>query len=214
VILRHDIDRSPENALKIAYLERELMISSSYYFRTVKQSYDEEVIKRIAEMGHEVGYHYEDLTVAAGDVDRAIRSFEMNLTELRKLCPVETVCMHGSPLSRWDNLMLWKKYDYRDFGIIGEPYLDVDFSQVMYLTDTGRCWNGTDVSVRDKVESKHECTMRTTFDVIEQLNHNVLPDHLMITVHPQRWATESLPWIRELVWQNTKNVMKRYFLVK
>lgn len=214
VIIRHDIDRSPENALKIARLEKRLMISSSYYFRAGKKSYDEFVIKEIARMGHEIGYHYEDLTVAGGDVAYAIELFDTNLAKMRKLYPVKTICMHGSPLSRWDNLMLWKKFDYRDYGIIGEPYIDVDFSRVMYLTDTGRCWNGTDVSVRDKVESKHGCTIRTTFDLIEQLKQNTLPNQLMIAMHPQRWTNESLPWIKEFVWQNTKNVVKRYFLVK
>ena len=59
--------------------------------------------------------------------------------------------MHGSPRSPWDSKDLWKHYDYRDFGIIGEPYFDIDFSEVLYLTDTGRRWDGNKVSVRDKV---------------------------------------------------------------
>ena len=68
------------------------------------------------------------------------------------LSHVKTICMHGSPLSKWDNRDLWKKYDYRDFGIIAEPYFDVDFDEVFYLTDTGRRWDGDKVSVRDKVK--------------------------------------------------------------
>ncbi len=62
--------------------------------------------------------------------------------------------MHGSPLSKWDNRDLWKKYDYRDFGIIAEPYFDLDFDEVFYLTDTGRRWDGSSVSVRDKVSGQ------------------------------------------------------------
>ena len=27
-------------------------------------------------MGHEIGYHYEDLSIAKGDVDKAIEYFE------------------------------------------------------------------------------------------------------------------------------------------
>ena len=59
--------------------------------------------------------------------------------------------MHGSPMSRWDSRLLWKYYDYHDFGIVGEPYFDVNFDEVLYLTDTGRRWDGGAVSVRDKV---------------------------------------------------------------
>ena len=57
------------------------------------------------------------------------------------LSPVKTICMHGSPLSKWDNRDLWKRYNYRDFGIIAEPYFDLDFDEVFYITDTGRSWN-------------------------------------------------------------------------
>jgi hypothetical protein len=35
----------------------------------------------------------------------------------------------------------------------------------------------------------------------------------MITTHPQRWTDRPVPWVKELVWQNVKNVGK-YFLVK
>ena len=62
VILRHDVDRKPENALVIAEIEKEAGIKASYYFRIVKQSYDENIIRQIAEMGHEIGYHYENLS--------------------------------------------------------------------------------------------------------------------------------------------------------
>jgi len=59
--------------------------------------------------------------------------------------------MHGSPRSPYDNNEVWKKYDYRELGIIAEPYFDLDFSKVLYLTDTGRRWDGEGVSIRDKI---------------------------------------------------------------
>ncbi len=61
--------------------------------------------------------------------------------------------MHGSPVSKWDSRLIWKKYDYKKLGIIGEPYFDVDFSKVLYLTDTGRRWDGEKVSIRDKIDN-------------------------------------------------------------
>jgi hypothetical protein len=54
---------------------------------------------------------------------------------------------------------------------------------------------------------------RSTQDIIDAANENRLPDKIMITVHPQRWSDSVLPWARELVWQNVKNVGK-YFIVK
>ena len=69
LIMRHDVDRLPGNALKIAELEESLGVRGSYYFRVGKQSFEEEIIKKIAGMGHEVGYHYESLSVAARSKD-------------------------------------------------------------------------------------------------------------------------------------------------
>jgi hypothetical protein len=43
------------------------------------------------------------------------------------------------------------KYDYRDFAIIAEPYFDVDYDEVFYISDTGRSWNHSSASIRDKV---------------------------------------------------------------
>ena len=141
VILRHDIDRKPENALVIAEIEQEADLKASYYFRVVRHSYNEDIVKQIADMGHEIGYHYENMSTCNGDLRLAIDDFRLNLERLRRLYPVKTICMHGSPLSKWNNLDLWKKYDYRDYGIIVEPYFDVDFDEVFYLTDTGRRWD-------------------------------------------------------------------------
>ncbi|MBS4014223.1 MAG: hypothetical protein KGZ97_10785 [Bacteroidetes bacterium] len=220
IILRHDIDKIPRNALKIAKLENELGVVGSYYFRSLPCSYNEEIIKQIAALGHEIGYHYENLSVNKGAFEKAIEDFKSNLNKFRAIADVKTICMHGSPLSKWDNRKLWEKYDYRDFGIIAEPYFDVDFSQVLYLTDTGRRWDGEKVSIRDKVTPTTPIPytlypipishpFKKTKDIISAAEQGLLPDKIMITIHPQRWTDSPLPWMKELIWQNVKNVVKK-----
>ena len=237
ILIRHDVDRHPENTLRMAQLEADIGICGTYYFRIVPDSFDERIIAEIAELGHEIGYHYEDVDLAVkrqtangkrqwsevsgqrselrsqrseirgrksesgirigepgcrsiGDmgnvedmenqepvtwnpapgnrqpttdlIDRAMESFLKNLETMRKIVDIKTICMHGSPLSPYDNRLLWTRYDYRDYGIIGEPYFDVDFSKVAYYTDTGRRWDGDAVSVRDKV-----IPVQRSFDVGE-----------------------------------------------
>ncbi|MCU0288708.1 MAG: hypothetical protein MUF15_20225 [Acidobacteria bacterium] len=216
VILRHDVDRRPENALVTAQIENQLGIRASYYFRIVDESYDEAVIKEIAAMGHEIGYHYEDLALAGGAVQKAFHTFQKNLQNFRKVYPVKTVCMHGSPLSKWDNRKMWEAYDYKSCGITGEPYYDLDFNQVLYLTDTGRKWNGTGMNVRDRVESGFvlEPRVKTTPDLITCLENDRLPDHIMLNVHPERWENDFLPWTGQLLFQNIKNVFKRVIVLR
>ena len=217
-ILRHDVDRFPNNSLKTAQLEHELGIKGSYYFRCMPESYNEKIIKQIASLGHEIGYHYETLDNFHGNVDRAYDEFCRNLEVFRKIVPVSTICMHGSPRSHFDNRDIWKKYDYRELGIIGEPYFDIDFNKIFYLTDTGRCWDGYKFSMRDKVPMQEQwikegLTFHSTYDIIKAAENDRLPDQIMITVHPQRWTDSLIPWTKELIFQNIKNIYKRGLII-
>jgi hypothetical protein len=152
IVLRHDVEKRYQNALAIARLQHARGIRGTYYFRILNGRFQRDIINEIASLGHEIGYHYDDLSHCQGDYDAAIRRFERHLAMLREIAPVKTICMEGAPLSNHNNLDLWNTYNYRDYGIIGEPYLDLDFSKILYLTDTGRRWDGDKVSVRDKVE--------------------------------------------------------------
>ncbi len=214
IMLRHDVDLLPYNSLQIANIQAELNIKGVYYFRAVPESWDESVIRQISELGHEIGYHYECLTKTHGDLEAGIKDFENNLIALRKITPVFTICMHGSPMSKYDSKNLWKKYNYRDFGIIGEPYFDVDFKEVFYLTDTGRSWNGDKVSVRDRVNSGFNLNFHTTDEIISAANKGLMPNKIMFTFHPQRWSDNKWIWTKEFIFQNIKNQIKRVFFVK
>lgn len=263
MVLRHDVDKRPDFSLAFARLQQELGVQGTYYFRIVKESFAPKIVEQIAGLGHEIGYHYEDLALieraikgekgkgrrenggADGSresgvrknnveddykaelLERGIASFEKNLVTLRQCADIKTICMHGSPMSRWDSRLLWERYDYRDFGLVGEPYFDVDFDRTAYYTDTGRRWDGEKVSVRDKpmekqlsaknkkrrqsdhVKLNHSFPVfHSTFDMIRALEHGDFPNRAMLTFHPQRWTDHPVLWVRELVEQNVKNGVK------
>ena len=220
ILLRHDVDLKAANSLATAQIEHELGIQASYYFRVVPQSNQPDIIRAIADLGHEIGYHYEDMSIMQGDVDKAHAHFVEQLTYFRQFYPVRTICMHGAPTSQWDGKDLWKHYNYCDLGIIGEPYFDIDFSQLFYLTDTGRCWDGYKVSVRDKIPVYQDqwnaqgLVYHSTQDIIHAAEQGSLPPCIMITTHPQRWTDSPLSWLKELIVQNAKNIIKRLFFVK
>ena len=217
--LRHDVDLRPANSLRTAQIEADMGLYGIYYFRAVPESWDEGIIRKIASLGHKIGYHYESLTTCNGDLDAAFADFCKNLDSLRQIVPVRSICMHGSPRSPWDSKDIWKKYDYYELGIDNEPYLDTDFSKVFYLTDTGRRWDGYKVSVRDKIPQYQEewtkkgLTFHSTDEVINGLKNNIIPRDLMITVHPQRWNPIGFVWLKELLLQNIKNIVKHIFII-
>lgn len=228
VILRHDVDLKARNSLVTAQIEAELGIRSTYYFRVVPQSNQPEIINAIAKLGHEIGYHYEDMSLFNGNIEKSIEHFKSQLTHFRQFYPVRTICMHGSPTSRWDNKDLWKDYDYRDYGIVGEPYFDfltpqrlvstVEGEEMCYLTDTARMWDGYKYNVRDKAMGSGEIEegiktqnqlIHSTFDFIHWLETKPSVDVMMITTHPQRWTDNWINWTTEFVFQSMKNVVKR-----
>lgn len=214
VIFRHDVDRGIRSALEMAQLENVLKIPASYYFRYRKNTFNREVIIQVANMGHEVGYHYEVLSKANGNLKKAKNIFEKELADFRKIVDVKTICMHGSPLSKWDSRKLWEEYNYKEFGIIGEPYFDLDYEKVLYLTDTGRRWDGAKLSVRDKVDSIFHTDLKRTEEIIKSVREDLLPNVVMINMHPNRWNNDAFEWTYELASQAIKNVVKKYLFVR
>lgn len=259
VILRHDVDRKPGKALKMAVIESSLKINSIHYFRVTSECLNPKIIKQISAMGHEIGYHYENLAYTArklkigkGDLQRishllknalknemgkrknekgefvyslhgldeqikkttnslfaaGIEDFERNLIKLRKMVPIETISMHGSPMSEIDNRLLWLKYDYRDYGIKFEPYFDLDFDEFYYITDASRRWNDTIANKRDNVKSKYNISLDSVSEITRLAKSNTLPDKIMINIHPHNWSGNYPDWLRTKLGQGLKNIIK------
>ncbi|AKB71764.1 Polysaccharide deacetylase [Methanosarcina mazei C16] len=217
IILRHDVDRAITRNLAMAKLEHSYGIKSTYYFRHIKETFKPEIIRQMAKMGHEIGFHYEVMDKANGDPERAIEIFRKELEDLRKVTEnvteINTVCMHGNPLKPWSNRDLWKKYDFRDFGILGEPYLSIDYNKVFYLTDTGRTWADLKIRVKDTIDKPganakvDPGSISSTDDVIRLIRTEEI-SRICLLVHPNRWCEDLGGWTKELLFQNVKNVGK------
>lgn len=219
-VIRHDVDLSTHDALMLAQAEVETGIRTIYYFRSIhftSRRYLSD-IQSIANMGHVVGYHYEDLTTCKGVFETAYNSFCTNLDLLRKIAPVHTACAHGSPLSRWDNQDIWNHYDIHALGINYEPMLDTDFSRTLYLTDTGRHWDGYRFSVRDKVTTYQQqwehagLTFHTTDDILAALSnpqHAIYHYNILLNAHPERWTPFNAKWVVRAGVRWWKNQAKR-----
>ena len=205
VILRHDVDAKPENSLRTAQIEHSLGARATYYFRTPESGcYDKkgiqagshkgemslpETIRGIVYLGHEIGYHYEDMSLCGGDYKKAWTHFTSWLKYFRQFYAVETICMHGAPTSKWDSKDLWQRYDYKSESI-----------------------------VRDKIPGKQEewcksgLTWHSTRGLIEAVETGKLPSHVMITTHPQRWTNNKCEWYKEFFLQNIKNCVKKIWI--
>jgi hypothetical protein len=218
IILRHDVDRDIARNLAMAKLEHNYGIKSTFYFRHIQEIFKPEIILKIAEMGHEIGYHYEVMDKANGNYENAIEIFKYELKDFREIVDIKTICMHGNPLKPWSNRDLWNKFDFRDFDIIGEPYLSIDYDKVLYLTDTGRTWKNSKIRVKDVIDKQSGDIndllgdISSTDDVIKLINGE-LHSRICLLIHPNRWCEDLGGWTRELVLQNIKNIGKAAIVI-
>ncbi len=237
VIIRHDIDTKYDLpiALSMAKYESSKDISASYYFRTIPGVFNENIIKQISELGHEIGYHYEVLSLTRGDFPKAIGLFRSDLERLRKIYPVSTICQHGGTLGYYSStsimgliktgyallsgkinmkyypsIQLWEKYDFKDFGIIGDAYLSFDFEKIKYFSDTGLSWDSHGTRIVDNVyEGKNaEVTAHTTDDLIALISNDRIK-RINVLVHPANWNDPILKWLKWRTLQSVRNISKK-----
>jgi len=138
MVLRHDIDTHPQAALRFAEAEERFGARGSYFFRL--ETAHPEVMRILHHRGHEVGYHYEELTAFAvshhlkdkhlvlQQLPEIKQDFIRNLAILRtKLSlPLTAVAAHGdftySILDLGNKLFLQDADLRRELGIAYEAY--------------------------------------------------------------------------------------------
>jgi hypothetical protein len=191
VLVRHDVDDHIRFVPAIARIDHQHGIHATYYFRMTGRVFVPEVIDAVSALGHEIGYHYETMDRARGDIPEAIRLFGTELARFRERYDVKTACMHGNPLSPYDNRKIWEQATPAQFGLLGEPYLSLDYSQIAYFSDTGRNWSGR-YKVKDVVSSIRGADgIESTDDLIAAVRSHRY-NCMSILVHPARW-TGTLP---------------------
>jgi hypothetical protein len=78
LLLRHDLDRSIGSSLVTAEAEREAGVRATYFVQTACDFYNllspdtRQVLRRLADLDHEIGLHYEAQRYAGSDGERAL----------------------------------------------------------------------------------------------------------------------------------------------
>lgn len=135
VFVRHDVDISLARALRMADMEKNLGIQSTYFFRMHAEKYDFEqaipVIRKLHSEGFGIGLHYDMLTYTKGDKQKALNLFQKDLSKLREIAPVTCVCAHGD--RKYRNRDLWQEIEKDTLQI----YSAYDMKYDIYLSDAG-----------------------------------------------------------------------------
>ena len=214
VVLRHDVDRKVANARALARVEATRGVAATYYFRT--STFEADVAREFEEMGHEVGYHYEDLAATGGDRPAAERRFAENLAEFREAASVRTVCAHGNAFSSQYNPDLWEGRldELSEYGLLGEAYLSMEIGPeagVYYVSDTHRTWKtdlvdfGINASTSDLLTVAGVDGVDSTDDLIAALESRPCRG-LYVLAHPSRWSRSRGEYVQSVAWDFSAEV--------
>ena len=102
VILRHDIDNSLDKALRLAEVEWEEGVKSTYYVLLKTDFYNpaakkaNEKIRRIAALGHDIGLHFDESVYQGQPEDSLPELIRKETKILSEICdvPVQSFSMH------------------------------------------------------------------------------------------------------------------------
>lgn len=99
LLLRHDMDHDLESALVLAEIEADAGVAATYFIQTACEFYNllsphgRSVIRRLAEMGHEIGLHYAAERYAGGEADANLAA-DIRLLEDLAGQPVTAAAQH------------------------------------------------------------------------------------------------------------------------
>lgn len=232
VAIRHDVDYFARRALTMAALEADLQITTTYYIRRRFFDKNLDLVRKIAEYGHQIGYHYEEVDTHQKapnmQIGRdAVGFFIGSLLDMDKLgFPIRTVCAHGNPLTDVDNrqvVHLLRNPDYLDKlaftydknevkakitdRMVGDASVDItgdDFD--LYIPDTGRF--NPKYNLKDRIDRCAITGLSRPVDFERILSEGNYP-RIYMNMHPDRWSGDIATWLFDYAFDTAKNLTKR-----
>ena len=167
VILRHDIDNSLPQALRLAEIEADEGVKSTWFVLLRTDFYNpasasaQKTLRRIRELGHELGLHFDEMaypqegascTAGSSSTEELIRHEADILSDICG-CPITTVSMHRPSKATLEA-------DLKIPGMVNS-YGQTFFHDFKYLSDSRRRWR----------EPVKEIIRAGTYDRLHILTH-------------------------------------------
>lgn len=143
IFMRHDVDVQVDVALKMARIESEIGVKSTFFIRLCGQYNPWNIItfrklKEIQELGHEIGLHFEpDFSIMNNRDFISDLKFSVKMLESLFSCKVSSICPH-EPV-RTGNLKMDKKI-LKEIGVKYHAYQDLFLKNLKYISDSSCRW--------------------------------------------------------------------------
>jgi len=188
LILRHDIDISLPAALKMAQIEKDLNIKSTYFVLFSSKVYNVlegdnvDILKQISKLGHEIGLHYYPAQYRLYN-QKPMKTLEIEIRLLEHLLgeKIYSIARHG-PWDR-DPFAGIKKYINAN-----HPYFRGD----LFIHESDRVW--------------------TTIQGLVNLLNNP-PKRVQLLTHPENWQEDKIDRIT-LIERHFQDLKKKNLSLK
>ena len=193
IIWRHDVEFSPDIALKMAEIENSLGVKATYFFQihsefyNVFERYHSDIVNKIKSLGHHIGLHFDSHYYNIQnqpDLDYYIqvdRNYFENVFGIK----IDTFSFHNT------NPFILSCRNYLYGGLIN-VYADFFRENYFYCADSTGFWR---------------------YEVLDDLLRNPNVNHLQVLTHDAMWSEEVLSprkRVRNSIQANAERVKDQY----
>ena len=178
VIMRHDVDNDLEKALKLAEMEFDLGISSTYFVLTTSNFYNicsrknKEILKAICSKGHQIGLHFDEAQYVNKDEKWQEEAIEKEILLLEQCVERKVACVS---MHRPSKDMLQANWHIKG-GRVVNSYDKEFFENYKYISDSRRSWkeNVLELIEKEKYGRLHILVHPFWYDETEKSGKEIL----------------------------------------
>lgn len=205
ISIKHDVETDVKKAYDLAKIESRYGIKATYFIQSYLLEKNAETLQKIADLGHEVTYHYDVLDANGGNIELALNEFIETIKKFEEIgFKVNSVCPHGNPLMIRDGWSSNKDFFRNDKVVRHFPEIFdvvVQASQVikndfLYISDAGYSWKLIGNVDSNDLSNDGDFVIESSEEIIEYINNN---HNLIISTHPHRWQKNNVSALFQLI---------------
>jgi len=218
ICVKHDVETNVAKALKIAQIENKYNIRATYYVQSYLLDDNLSTLRKIADLGHEVTYHYDVLDSNNGDIDKAIDEFTSTIHRFNDNgFEVNTVCPHGNPVmqrSGWSsnkdffrNSNVVQKFpNIFDIVVHSDSLINNGFK---YISDAGYEWKWIGSIGNNDIKKINDSLI---FDLESEVLKVHSTNNIIISSHPHRWSDSQYIALFNLAFFKGLRYLAKFFI--
>lgn len=193
IIWRHDVEFSPEQALKMAKIEHEFGVKATYFWQIHSEFYNlfnrhfSDILLEIKSLGHHIGLHFDSHYWNIKNEAELNRYIEIDKNYLETVFGfnIDTYSFHNTnPF-----VLGCKEYKYGGLVNVYAQYFKDHYS---YCADSTGYWR---------------------YEVLDEVLRNPLTRHLQVLIHDAMWSDEVMSprkRVMNYLQSNAKRIEKSY----